>query len=42
MNTAVVRPLLDHLYDPDDVSIGKQTMPTFETILTFHQFGVFW
>ncbi|KAI5204728.1 receptor-activated Ca2+-permeable cation channel [Aureobasidium subglaciale] len=23
MNTAVVRPLLDHLYDPDDVSVGE-------------------
>lgn len=22
MNVAVVRPLIDHLYDPDDVSIG--------------------
>lgn len=23
MNAAVVRPLLDHLYDPDDVSMGE-------------------
>lgn len=23
MNVAVVRPLVDHLYDPDDASIGE-------------------
>lgn len=27
MNAAVVRPLLDHLYDPDDVSMGKYDPP---------------
>lgn len=23
MNVAVVRPLVDHLYDPDDISVGR-------------------
>ena len=29
MNVAVVRPLVDNLYDPDDASIGRSDILTF-------------
>jgi hypothetical protein len=27
MNVLIVRPLVDRLYDPDDISVGKKGLP---------------
>ena len=42
MNVMIVRPLIDRLYDPDDVSIGKKWSNPSIYINVVSSFDVFW